>query len=68
VSDNGPEFESRALDEWAHCRGAALLFIRLGHLVENCYIESFNGKPRDECLNQHWFLSLGGTTRRLDDS
>jgi putative transposase len=58
VCDNGPEFVSRALDEWAHRRGVALLFIRPGHPVENCYIESFNGKLRDECLNQHWFLSL----------
>ncbi len=42
--DNGPEFVSRALDEWAHRRGVALLFIRPGHPVENCYVESFNGK------------------------
>jgi putative transposase len=66
VCDNGPEFVSRALDEWAHRRGVALLFIRPGHPVENCYIESFNGKLRDECLNQHWFLSLADARTRIE--
>jgi putative transposase len=66
VCDNGPEFVSRALDEWAHRRGVALLFIQPGHPVENCYIESFNGKFRDECLNQHWFLSLADAQTKIE--
>jgi putative transposase len=56
--DNGPEFAGRALDEWAFKRGVKLNFIRPGKPVENAYIESFNGKLRDECLNQNWFISL----------
>ena len=58
VCDNGPEFTSLALDQWAHARGITLDFIRPGHPVENCFIESFNGKFRDECLNQHHFESI----------
>jgi putative transposase len=58
VCDNGPEFAGRVLDAWAHDRGVRLHFIRPGKPVENCYVESFNGKFRDECLNEHWFLDL----------
>lgn len=58
VIDNGPEFAGRALDAWAYERGVALLFIRPGKPIENAFIESFNGRFRDECLNQHWFLSM----------
>jgi putative transposase len=56
--DNGPEFTGKALDEWAYRTGVKLNFIRLGKPVENAYIESFNGKLRDECLNQNWFVTL----------
>ena len=58
VMDNGPEFAGRALDAWAYERGIQLDFIRPGKPIENCFVESFNGKFRDECLNQHWFTSL----------
>lgn len=58
VCDNGPEFVSQALDEWAAAHHVTLEFIRPGRPVENCFIESFNGKLRDECLNQHYFTSL----------
>lgn len=58
IVDNGPEFISRALDEWAYHRGIKLFFIRPGKPVENCYIESFNGRFRDECLNLHWFRTI----------
>jgi putative transposase len=58
VVDNGPEFTSNALDQWAYQRGAKLHFIRPGKPVENAYIESFNGKFRDECLNSNWFADL----------
>jgi putative transposase len=58
IIDNGPEFISKALDAWAYQRGVKLTFIRPGKPVENAYIESFNGRFRDECLNENWFLSL----------
>jgi putative transposase len=58
VMDNGPEFTSRALDQWAHDRGIELIFIRPGKPIENAYAESFNGRVREECLNQHWFTSV----------
>jgi putative transposase len=58
VIDNGPEFISNALDQWAHSHEVRLHFIRPGHPVENAFIESFNGKFRDECLNTNWFHSL----------
>ena len=56
--DNGPEFAGRALDAWAYRNKVRLDFIRPGKPVENCYIESFNGRLRDECLNGHEFMSL----------
>jgi len=66
VLDNGPEFQSRSLDAWAHQRGVSLDFIRPGKPVENAFIESFNGRLRDECLNQHWFLSLADARRTIE--
>lgn len=56
--DNGSEFRSRAFDAWAADRGIELRFIQPGKPIQNSHIESFNGRFRDECLNQHWFLSL----------
>ena len=56
--DNGPEFDGQVLDKWAYRRNVHLSFIRPGKPNENAYIESFNGKFRDECLNEHWFISL----------
>lgn len=58
VVDNGPEFISVALDRWAYENGVQLHFIQPGKPTQNCYIESFNGRFRDECLNQHVFHSL----------
>jgi putative transposase len=58
VIDNGPEFTGKALDAWAYRHGVQLQFIRPGKPVENAFIESFNGKFRDECLNEHWFTGL----------
>lgn len=66
VMDNGPEFQSRALDAWAFRRSVQLQFIRPGKPVENAFIESFNGRLRDECLNQHWFLSLIDAQRQIE--
>jgi putative transposase len=63
--DHGPEFAGRTLDEWAHTRGVLLDFIRPGKPVDNAYIESFNGRFRDECLNAHWFLSVADARRQI---
>ena len=56
--DHGTEFQSRALEDWAYRHGGKLDFIRPGKPVENAFIESFNGRLRDECLNVHQFGSL----------
>jgi putative transposase len=56
--DNGPEFISRALDAWAHRHGVQLEFSRAGKPTDNAFIEAFNRRFRDECLNLHWFDSL----------
>ena len=56
--DHGTEFQSRALEDWAYRRGVHLDVIRPGKPVENAFIESFNGRLRDECLNVHQFTSL----------
>jgi putative transposase len=56
--DNGPEFISKALDAWAYRNGVELEFSRPGKPTDNAFAESFNGRFRDECLNQHWFASL----------
>ncbi len=58
VCDNGPEFQGQALDFWAHRHGVVLSFIQPGKPVQNAFIESFNGKLRDECLNESYFISL----------
>src|SRR5262249_10812010 len=57
-TDQGPEFTGRALDQWAYRNGVELKLIEPGKPNQNAYVESFNGKFRDECLNEHWFLSL----------
>ena len=67
LMDNGPEFTSKALDERAYRRGIELLFIRPGKPTENAYVESFNGKFRDECLNLHWFTSLRDARQTIDE-
>ncbi len=66
VCDNGPEFAGSALDWWAHERGVKLAFIRPGKPVENAFIESFNGKFRDECLNESWFVSLKDAKEKIE--
>ena len=58
VVDNGPEFTSKALDRWAFERGVELDFIEPGKPTQNAFVESFNGKFREECLSVSWFTSL----------
>ena len=58
IVDNGPEFISKALDAWAYHRGVKLHFIRPGKPMDNGHCESFNGRFRDEFLNEHWFTDI----------
>lgn len=64
--DNGPEFISRALDNWAYENNIKLEFSRPGKPVDNAFIESFNGSLRDECLNTNWFLSIEDARNKLE--
>jgi putative transposase len=64
--DNGPEFISKALDAWAYANGVKLNFIQPGKPTQNCYIESFNGKFRDECLDEHVFVSLHHAQKTIE--
>jgi putative transposase len=57
-TDNGKEFCGRAMLTWAHENRVALRLIEPGKPNQNAYVESFNGRLRDECLNEHWFTSL----------
>ena len=65
--DNGPELTSRALDQWAYERGVRLRFIEPGRPIQHAFIESFNGRLRDECLNEHWFLTLVHAREIIDE-
>ena len=65
--DNGPEFAGRVMDEWAYRKGVKLTFIRRGKPMENAYIESFNGRFRDECLNTNWFINLKHAREVIED-
>jgi putative transposase len=66
VSDNGPEFISHALDRWAYARGVTLHFIEPGKPTQNAFVESFNGTFRDECLDEHWFMSLDDAREKIE--
>ena len=57
-TDQGPEFTSRALDRWAYRKAVDLKLIAAGKPTQNAFVESFNGKFRDECLNDHYFSNL----------
>jgi putative transposase len=65
VVDNGPEFTSKVLDQWAYKADVELHFIQPGKPVRNAFVESFNGKFRDECLNQSWFVSLADASQAI---
>jgi putative transposase len=66
VSDNGPEFTSRAFLSWAEQRGIDLRFIQPGKPTQNAFVESFNGKLRLECLDTHWFTTLDDARREIE--
>jgi putative transposase len=64
--DNGPEFVSRDLDLWAYTNGVILDFSRPGKPTDNAYIEGFNSRFRQECLNAYWFLSLMDARSKIE--
>jgi putative transposase len=65
-SDNGPEFTGRVLDQWAYERGVKLQFIEPGKPIQNVFIESFNSRLREECLNEHVFVSLDDARSKIE--
>jgi putative transposase len=67
VIDNGPEFISNAMDEWAYTREVTLHFIRPGKPVDNAFMESFNARLREECLNLNWFRSIEHARRVIEE-
>ncbi len=67
IVDNGTEFTSKALDQWAYENHVRLHFITPGRPMENGYIESFHGKFRDECLNENWFLTLDDARETIEN-
>jgi len=64
-SDNGPEFVSRAVDQWVYEQGLQWHTIQPGRPMENGYVESFNGRFRDECLNENWFSDLADAREKI---
>ena len=66
VLDNGPELAGKARDQWAYERGVWLRFIEPGKPIQNAYVESFQGRLRDECLDRHWFLGLGDARHTVE--
>jgi len=67
VLDNGTEFTSTAMLSWSTKNNVRLEFIRPGKPIENAFVESFNGKFRDECLNENWFLDLAHARAEIDN-
>jgi putative transposase len=65
VCDNGPEFRSRSLAAWSEERKIRLEFIEPGKPVQNAFVESYNGRMRDECLNANWFLNVADARRKI---
>jgi putative transposase len=66
VVDNGPEFRGRALTAWSEQRRVRLQFIEPGKPTQNAFIESFNGRLREECLNANWFVSVADARRKIE--
>ena len=65
--DNGPEFAGRLLDQWAYLNKIELDFSRPGKPTDNAYIEAFNSRLRQECLNASWFLSMADARARIEE-
>jgi len=66
VLDNGPELAGKVLDQWAYERGVGLRFIEPGKPIQNAFVESFQGRLRDECLDRHWFVGLNDARQTIE--
>jgi putative transposase len=66
ILDNGPELAGKAVDRWAYERRVRLHFIEPGRPIQNAFVESFQGRLRDECLNRHWFVGLADARRTIE--
>jgi putative transposase len=66
LTDNGPEFAGTALDAWTYERKINHQFIQPGKPNQNAYVESFNGKVRDECLNEHWWRNIDHARNKIE--
>ena len=64
--DNGSEFTSKRLDQWAYLNGVQLHFSRPGKPTDDAFIEAFNGRFRQECLNENWFLFLEDAAEKVE--
>jgi putative transposase len=64
--DHGTEFTSKSFDQWAYMHGVEIDFTRPGKPTDNAFIESFNGRVRQECLNESWFLSLEDARSKVE--
>ena len=67
ICDNGSEFVSKAMDQWAFRNGVELSFIQPGKPIQNAFIESFNGKLRASCLEENWFADLQNARQVIED-
>lgn len=67
MMDNGSEFTSKRLDQWAYFNHVELDFIRPGKPTDNGIIEAFNGRLCEECLNESWFLSLDDAREKVEE-
>jgi len=65
-TDNGSEFAGRIFDLWAYHHRVRIDLSRSGKPTDNCFIETFNGSLRDECLNVHWFETLDDAKERIE--
>src|SRR4029434_6324588 len=65
--DNGSEFSGRLMDLWAYHHGVQIDFSRPGKPTDNCFVETFNGSLRDECLNVHWFESMEDAKAKIEE-
>ena len=67
VMDNGPELTSKAMFFWSKRTGTKLHFIQPGKPTQNAFVESFNGKFRDYCLDLNWFASLDDAREVIEE-
>lgn len=67
VCDNGTEFTSKAFMKWAADNNVEIHFIDKGKPMQNAFVESFNGKFRDECLNEEWFLTINNARKNIEE-